>query len=94
MCKKYRDMAYMGIVGAVLFAVGDWLIYLYPGLTLENDIQALWAEMPAVRFVGPPDIPWHQLPVRAAPVSPAPAYLLSAYLQIWQFERASQLPPL
>lgn len=28
MCKKYRDMAYMGIVGAALFAVGDWLIYL------------------------------------------------------------------
>ena len=52
MCKKYRNMAYMGIVGAVLFAVGDWLIYLYPGLTLENDIQPLWAEMQAVRFVG------------------------------------------
>ena len=26
MCKKYRNMAYMGIVGAVLFAAGDWLI--------------------------------------------------------------------
>ena len=52
MCKKDRNMAYMGIVGAVLFAVGDWLIYLYPGLALENDIQPLWAEMSAVRFVG------------------------------------------
>ena len=52
MYKKYRNMAYMGIVGAVLFAAGDWLIYLYPGLTLENDIQPLWAEMQAVRFVG------------------------------------------
>ena len=52
MWKKYREMAYMGIVGAVLFGVGDWLIYLYPGLKLENTIQPLWAEMPAYRFVG------------------------------------------
>ena len=51
MLKKYRNMAYMGIVGAVLFAIGDWLIYLYPGLALQNDIQPLWAEMPAWRFV-------------------------------------------
>ena len=29
MWKKYRNMACMGIVGAVLFGVGDWLIYLY-----------------------------------------------------------------
>ncbi len=52
MWKKYRTMACMGIVGAVLFGVGDWLIYLYPGLALQNDIQPLWAEMPAWRFVG------------------------------------------
>ena len=52
MWKKYRNMAYMGIVGAVLFGVGDWLIYLYPGLKLENNIQPLWAEMPAYRFMG------------------------------------------
>lgn len=52
MAKKYRDMAYMGIIGAFLFALGDWLIYLYPGLELEKDIQPLWAEMPAWRFVG------------------------------------------
>ena len=45
-------MACMGIVGAALFGVGDWLIYLYPGLALENDIQPLWAEMPAWRFAG------------------------------------------
>ena len=52
MWKKYRNMACMGIAGAALFGVGDWLIYLYPGLTLESDIQPLWAQMPAVRFVG------------------------------------------
>lgn len=52
MWKKYRNLAYMGIVGAVLFGVGDWLIYLYPGLKLESDIQPLWAEMPAWRFTG------------------------------------------
>ena len=52
MWKKYRNMAYMGIVGAVLFGVGDWLIYLYPGLKLENNIQPLWAEIPAYRFMG------------------------------------------
>ena len=32
MWKKYRNMACMGIVGAALFGVGDWMIYLYPGL--------------------------------------------------------------
>ena len=52
MWKKYRNMAYMGIVGAILFGIGDWLIYLYPGLSLESEIQPLWAEMPAYRFVG------------------------------------------
>jgi len=52
MLKKYRNMAYMGIIGAVFFAIGDWLIYLYPGLDLKADIQPLWAEMPAWRFVG------------------------------------------
>ena len=52
MWKKYRTMACMGIVGAVLFGVGDWLIYLYPGLALQSDIQPLWAEMPAWRFAG------------------------------------------
>ena len=52
MWKKHRNMACMGIVGAALFGVGDWLIYLYPGLALENDIQPLWAEMPAWRFAG------------------------------------------
>ena len=52
MWKKYRNMACMGIVGAALFGVGDWLIYLYPGLELENDIQSLWTEMPAWRFTG------------------------------------------
>ena len=52
MWKKYRNMACMGIVGAALFGVGDWLIYLYPGLALENDVQPLWAEMPAYRFIG------------------------------------------
>ena len=52
MWKKYRNMAYMGIVGAILFGIGDWLIYLYPGLALESEIQPLWAEMPAYRFVG------------------------------------------
>ena len=51
MMKKYRNLACMGIVGALLFAIGDWLIFLYPGLTLESDIQPLWAEMPAWRFV-------------------------------------------
>ncbi|MBQ8994421.1 MAG: hypothetical protein IJ091_01265 [Oscillospiraceae bacterium] len=51
MWKKYRNMAYMGIFGAILFAAGDLLIYLYPGLTLENEIQPLWAEMPAYRFI-------------------------------------------
>lgn len=50
--KKHRNMACMGIIGAALFGVGDWLIYLYPGLALENDIQPLWAEMPAWRFAG------------------------------------------
>ena len=52
MMKKYKNMACIGIVGALLFAIGDWLIYLYPGLTLESDIQPLWAEMLAWRFVG------------------------------------------
>lgn len=52
MWKKHRNMACMGIVGAALFGVGDWLIYLYPGLELENDIQSLWTEMPAWRFTG------------------------------------------
>ena len=52
MWKKYRTMACMGIVGAVLFGVGDWLIYLYPGIALQSDIQPLWAEMPAWRFAG------------------------------------------
>jgi len=52
MPRKYRNMAYMGIIGAVLFAIGDWLIYLYPGLNLKTDIQPLWAEMSAWRFVG------------------------------------------
>ena len=52
MWKKHRNMACMGIVGAALFDVGDWLIYLYPGLAFENDIQPLWAEMPAWRFIG------------------------------------------
>ena len=52
MYKKYRNMACMGIVGAILFGVGDWLIYLYPGLTLDSDIQPLWAEMSAYRFMG------------------------------------------
>ena len=28
MWKKHRNMACMGIVGAALFGVGDWLIYL------------------------------------------------------------------
>ena len=51
MLKKYRNMAYMGIVGALFFAIGVWLIYLYPGLELQNDIQPLWAEMSAWRFV-------------------------------------------
>ena len=39
MLKKYRNMAYMGIIGAVLFAIGDWLIYLYPGLDLKGRIR-------------------------------------------------------
>ena len=52
MWKIHRKMACMGIVGAALFGVGDWLIYLYPGLALQNDIQPLWAEMPAWRFIG------------------------------------------
>ena len=51
MWKKYRNMACMGIADAVLFGIGDWLIYLYPGLALESEIQPLWAEMPAYRFV-------------------------------------------
>ncbi len=34
-------MACMGIIGAALFGVGDWLIYLYPGLALEKDITAI-----------------------------------------------------
>lgn len=52
MIKKYRNMAYMGLLGALLFAAGDWLIYLYPGLQLEAEVQPLWAQMPAWRFVG------------------------------------------
>lgn len=38
MRKKYKNMAYVGIVGAVLFAAGDGLFYLYPGLTLGSSI--------------------------------------------------------
>ena len=44
-------MAYMGIIGPVLFSIGDWLIYLHPGLNLQFDVQPLWAEMSSWRFV-------------------------------------------
>ena len=50
--RNYRNMAYMGIAGPFLFGVGDWLIYLYPGLVFGKDIQPLWIEMPIYRFIG------------------------------------------
>ena len=38
--------AILGFVGAVLFMIGDCLLYVYPGRDMNLDIDPIFAEMP------------------------------------------------
>lgn len=42
--------AILGFVGAVLFMIGDCLLYVYPGRDMNLDIDPIFAEMPVWRF--------------------------------------------
>ncbi len=48
--QKMKIYAMLGMIGGVLFMVGDCLIYCYEGLGTSG-VQPLWAQMPEWRFV-------------------------------------------
>lgn len=48
--QKLKIYSILGVVGGVLFMIGDCLIYCYEGLGISG-VQPMWAEMPEWRFV-------------------------------------------
>ena len=47
---KQMKNAITGFVGAVLFMIGDCLLYIYPGRDAHIDIDPVFAVMPVWRF--------------------------------------------
>ena len=50
MKENQKRNAITGFVGAVLFMIGDCLLYVYPGRDAHMDIDPVFAEMPVWRF--------------------------------------------
>jgi len=50
MKNNQKRNAILGFIGAVLFMVGDCLLYVYPGRNMNLDIDPIFAQMPVWRF--------------------------------------------
>lgn len=50
MHEDYSKSAITGFWGAVLFMIGDCLLYIYPGRDAHIDIDPVFAVMPVWRF--------------------------------------------
>ncbi len=50
MMNNQKRNALLGFIGAVLFMIGDCLLYVYPGRDMNLDIDPIFAEMPVWRF--------------------------------------------
>lgn len=48
--KDQKVNAILGFAGAVLFMIGDCLLYVYPGRVADMDIDPVFADMPVWRF--------------------------------------------
>jgi hypothetical protein len=50
MKNNQKRNAIVGFIGAVLFMIGDCLLYVYPGRNMDLDIDPIFSEMPVWRF--------------------------------------------
>jgi len=48
--EKQQRNAILGFIGAVLFMLGDCLLYIYPGRNMQLDIDPVFETMPVWRF--------------------------------------------
>lgn len=48
--KKYRSFGLLGLIGGVLFMIGDCLLFVYPDRDTALDVDPVFAEMPVWRF--------------------------------------------
>lgn len=58
MHSKMKRFSLYGFLGAVLFMIGDCLIYIYPGRNPELDIDPVFAQMPLWRFQASAVLGW------------------------------------
>lgn len=49
--KTYKRHAFIGFVGAIVFMIGDWFLFLYPGRQINRIADPVLQQMPLWRFI-------------------------------------------
>lgn len=55
---KMKRYAFLGFLGAVLFMIGDCLIFVYPGRNPELNVDPVYTQMPLWRFQATTILGW------------------------------------